>query len=108
MTLKEFIDYVKCCSDHRIISILKGEAQDVVREIEQLQAQLATIESAYEAQTLTIRKLEKEITALKTPHRCFDCEHYHYTGTCYGQTGVRVEACKVQWLCGHFQKKGTP
>jgi hypothetical protein len=37
MTLKEFVDYVKVCGNLRIFSLLRHEAEDVVREIERLQ-----------------------------------------------------------------------
>lgn len=55
-----------------------------------------------------IGELGDELAYLKTPHRCCDCENYRtLTRNCYGATGVRVESCKIPWLCGHFQKKGT-
>jgi hypothetical protein len=58
--------------------------------------------------------LRAELAALKTPRPCQDChwfvpEEDDVPNCCGGDALIGViEDPELPWLCGHFQKKGTP
>ena len=50
--------------------------------------------------------LNRELAALKTPHRCDDCEHFGALKFC-NELKIKVYSPASLWLCGHFKEKGT-
>ena len=56
--------------------------------------------------TIANEKLHKELSALKTPHCCDDCEHFGALKFC-NELKMKVYSPASLWLCGHFKAKGN-
>lgn len=62
---------------------------------------------------LEVKELQAELTRLKTPHPCAECDYLQFNAMVNrwfcssGTNGVGSVAPHYPWLCGHFKAKGT-
>lgn len=118
MKLSRLNEIYSMLSVHAGSEKLKG-LNEYHDEMKRLQAELAattkradTCDQIIDQRLAEIAGLQKELTALKTPHCCNDC--YHLSPLKCGDfiCGVPTNGAYYvfphkPWLCGHFKAKGT-